>query len=36
MPDTPDYTLTKKEENMVLRAIGLMPKPAKKKRKSAD
>jgi lambda family phage portal protein len=35
MPDTPDYTLTKKEENMVLRAIGLMPKPAKKKKKSA-
>lgn len=31
MPDTPDYTLTKKEENMILRAIGLMPKAKKKK-----
>ena len=36
MPDTPDYTLTKKEETMILRAIGLMPKTAKKKKKSAD
>lgn len=31
MPDTPDYNLTKKEENMILRAIGLMPKAKKKK-----
>jgi len=34
MPDTPDYTLTKKEETMILRAIGLQDKkkvPAKSK-----
>ena len=35
MQDTPDYTLTKKEENMILRAIGLMPK-AKKSKKPAQ
>lgn len=35
MKDDPDYTLTKKEETMILRAIGLMPK-AKKNKKAAQ